>query len=484
MNVAHSHRSDDSDSEIAASQHRVSDPSISNPHPAAGTTSHRTSAHDGSHISTTLKDAQLQLEAIKQCNRLLEEKNAILEANKPSHKASKAPSQLLAFDEEVKMFAKKYGVMYEMYPPSTELLKKTLPSTPCLPFDRPARYASSAAEADALLSELHSVLPDHLHHLVPLNHFHKTLQQALEAGRSSELIKLRRVAGRIFGLSSDYFVTSSNRTYPLFPPILFPNTIIDTSNSTVFGNWKPLAQILKAVLMGKASLTSVKKGGPPRNFQNWGVSAITPRAIAWSATIAIFLLSPDTVFSQDGHGKSSGIQYKNLFYSFKKILVCCWDAPYLMKVRQHIEGHVFGAAKLPVDAPNGEDFTAQIALAMAGLQSNDVDHDLNSTPVGDLAQGTDITQSALNSPLSTPRLSTRTMPSEILPSDGSSAPPMPLPAPAIANQIQNSLVTDGDTELIDEGVTQTVDAEGHTRGQKKKKAVANQVSHKSVCQKK
>lgn len=154
-----------------------------------------------------------------------------------------------------------------------------------------------------------------------------------------------------------------------------------------------------------------------------------------------------------------------------------------MKIRQHIEGHVFGAAKLPVDAPDGEDFTAQIVLAMAGLQSNDVDHDLDSTPVGDLAQGTDITQSALNSPLSTPRLSTQTMPSEILPSDGSSAPPMPLPAPAIANQIQNSLVTDGDTEL-DEGVTQTVDAEGHTRGRKKKKAVANQVSRKSVRQKK
>ncbi|KAG1738318.1 uncharacterized protein EDB91DRAFT_1013993, partial [Suillus paluster] len=61
-----------------------------------------------------LKEAQLQLEAVKQRNRLLEEKNAILEANKPSRKTSKAPSQLVAFDEEVKMFAKKYGVMYEM----------------------------------------------------------------------------------------------------------------------------------------------------------------------------------------------------------------------------------------------------------------------------------------------------------------------------------------------------------------------------------
>ncbi|KAG1736664.1 uncharacterized protein EDB91DRAFT_1017634, partial [Suillus paluster] len=201
-------------------------------------------------------------------------------------------------------------------------------------------------------------------------------------GRSSKLIKLRQVGGRIFGLSSDYFVTSSKQdtvdelcrllgtipgshTYPPFPPILFPNAVVDASNSTVFGNWKPLAQILKAVLMGEASLTSVKKGGPPRNYKIWGVSTIMPGAIAWSTTIAIFLLSPDMVFSQDGHGKSSGIQYKNLFYSFKKILVCCWDAPYLTKIRCHIEGHIFGAAKLPVDAPDGKDFTVQIALAMA-----------------------------------------------------------------------------------------------------------------------
>jgi hypothetical protein len=132
---------------------------------------------------------------------------------------------------------------------------------------------------------------------------------------------LRRVGGCIFGLSSDYFVTSSKRdtidevcrllgttprshNYPIFPPVLFPNAVVDASNSTVFGNWKPLAQvhchffvyiqlltttmslqqILKAVLMGEASLTSVKKGGPPRNFKIWGVSTITPGAIAWSAT--------------------------------------------------------------------------------------------------------------------------------------------------------------------------------------------------------
>ncbi|KAG2112435.1 hypothetical protein DEU56DRAFT_762042 [Suillus clintonianus] len=418
-------RSEDSDSDAAASLRRhAPEPSISNP-------SHCTATHEDSRISTTLKEAQLQLEAVKQRNRLLEEQNTILEANKPSHKTSKVPSQLVAFDEEVKMFAKKYGVMYEMYPPSTELLKKTLPSIG-LSFDRPARYANSAAEADTLLSELRSVLPDHLHHLISSNHFHKTLQQALEAGRSSELIKLQRVGGHIFRLSSDYFVTSAKQD-------TIDELFVDTSNSTVFGNWKPLAQILKAVLMGEASLTSVKKGGPPRNHKIWGVSTITPGAIAWSATIIRYSLN------------------------------------------------IFGAMKLPVDAPDGEDFTAQIALAMAGLQSNDANKDLDSTPgPGDSAQGIEITQSPLNSPLLTPRLSV--VPE--IPSSGSSTPLILPLAPAVTVVDQNLPVFDdtGDVEL-NERVTGTIHAEdhaepeSHTQGRRKKKSGQAAVPRKSVRQK-
>ncbi|KAG1814600.1 uncharacterized protein BJ212DRAFT_1300417 [Suillus subaureus] len=115
--------------------------------------------------------------------------------------------------------------------------------------------------------------------------------------------------------------TPESHSYPLFPPILFPNTCPNTTNSTVFSNWRLLVQILKAVLMSEASLTSVKKGRPPRNLKIWGVLTITPGPMAWSATIAIFLLLPDTVFSQDSQGKNLGIQYRNLFYSFKKILI-------------------------------------------------------------------------------------------------------------------------------------------------------------------
>ncbi|KAG1884710.1 hypothetical protein F4604DRAFT_1919192 [Suillus subluteus] len=384
-------RSNDSDFQSSTPPHQCGfiQSSISNPNPRTNNTANSNHTSHSRKEAHTLRQIQLQLDAIKQHNQILEEQNMILEANQPTRKSSKAPSDLVAFDEEVKIFAKKYGVMYEMFPLNAELLKKALPvSIP--PSERAARYANSAAEEDALLSELYSILPQHLHHLVASNHFHKILQQSLEAGQSSEIIKLRRVGSRIFNLDSNYFLTSTKRdtikelcdllgttpghhSYPLFPPILFPDARPDTTNATVFGNWKPLAQILKAVLMGEASLTSVKKGGPPQNSKLWGVSTITPGALAWSATMAIFLLSPDTTFSQDGQGKNSGIQYKNLFHSFKKILVCCWSTPYLTKTRQHIKGHIFGAAKSPVNSPDSEDLTVQIALVMASLQANDAE---------------------------------------------------------------------------------------------------------------
>lgn len=49
--VSHSHRSDDSNSEIAVSQQHAPEPSISNPHVVVGATSHQTSAYGETRIS-------------------------------------------------------------------------------------------------------------------------------------------------------------------------------------------------------------------------------------------------------------------------------------------------------------------------------------------------------------------------------------------------------------------------------------------------
>ncbi|KAI5983620.1 hypothetical protein EDD15DRAFT_2129947, partial [Pisolithus albus] len=61
-----------------------------------------------------LRSAQLQLDIERTRNRELKEKNAVLEANKPQRSKKNVPPELLAYDSEIKMLAKKYGVTIEL----------------------------------------------------------------------------------------------------------------------------------------------------------------------------------------------------------------------------------------------------------------------------------------------------------------------------------------------------------------------------------
>ncbi|KAG2118281.1 hypothetical protein BD769DRAFT_1337912, partial [Suillus cothurnatus] len=211
--------------------------------------------------------------------------------------------------------------------------------------------------------------------------------------RSSEIKKLRNVAGNIFELPSKYFtdisydrasvpeiqkllgVTSAtNPTYTTFPPVLFPNLIEDKSLKTVFGNWALLAQILKAALRGVTSLHqgSSHGGGAHTNSQKWDIRQVTPGSIAWAAVITIFFLSPDTEFSGSGVGKKSNINYKELFYNYKRVLVTKWKSKRIEEIVAKINNYVFGAARTSTINTNHEDHTDAINRAMAAL---DVDTD-------------------------------------------------------------------------------------------------------------
>lgn len=52
---------------------------------------------------------------------------------------------------------------------------------------------------------------------------------------------------------------------------------------------------------------------------------------------AIFLLSPDTEFQKLGTGKSSGINYKDLFFHYKKLLLTKWDSRRIQTIVQNID---------------------------------------------------------------------------------------------------------------------------------------------------
>ena len=129
-------------------------------------------------MKQALKQAQLELDAVKEQNRLLQEKVCVAEANRlrKSTKAS-VPDALSAFDPEIQAIAKKFGVMTEMFPPAQDAL--SCPVTPGVSKASPAlseiigkgRYASPLAEEAAVLAELDSMLPPHIQEIRTLHHF-------------------------------------------------------------------------------------------------------------------------------------------------------------------------------------------------------------------------------------------------------------------------------------------------------------------------
>ncbi|KAG2108864.1 hypothetical protein DEU56DRAFT_711579, partial [Suillus clintonianus] len=308
-----------------------------------------------------VKNAQLENQALKERLRVVEEQNKILSTNKGRRKKDDAVADdILAFEAELKVCAKRYGLMVNMFPPLAALLKMTLPD-PALSFNTAARYATTGSQEIAVLAELYDTLPQHLHYLVPMNRFSNMFSKAVCAGRASELNKLRSVAGQIFELPQRYFAISFARDtepeirrllgttgnpgelYPTLPPMLFPGNTVDPSRKTLFGNWQLIAKTLSCCLKGRTSLSNEgrRQGGAPPNAVKWGVTAVTPGAVAWAIVANIFLLSPDQEFPQEGKGKTSRINYGALFAFFKELLICGWEKPRIKTITKHINTFVF-----------------------------------------------------------------------------------------------------------------------------------------------
>ncbi|KAG1886534.1 hypothetical protein F4604DRAFT_1917335 [Suillus subluteus] len=340
----------------------------------------------------TLRALQIQIQQLQQENKSIKEENKTLQAEKPKRKRRADTQHEFSIHEDtITIYARKYGMMVEMFP-SGELLNKKRPESPT-PFDCSERYTTAATEESAFLDELYRHFPESLHKIMQSSYFSDLVLKSIPDTRANEIKKLRGVTGDIFGLSSKYFtnphydraavpkiqrllgVTSAtNLTYKTFPPVLFPGLIEDKSLKTVFGNWELLARILKASLHGIASLHQESSGGGAHtNSLKWSVRQITPGSIAWVS--GIFLLSPDTEFSSTSTGKRSNISYRTLFHLYKKVLVMKWTTKCIVTIVTNINHYIFGAAKVSAfDSGKQEDYTDAIDLALAAL---DMDSDLD-----------------------------------------------------------------------------------------------------------
>ncbi|KAG2085139.1 hypothetical protein BD769DRAFT_1681804 [Suillus cothurnatus] len=314
----------------------------------------------------------LQLEVQRLCaeNRTLKEKNKVLLAEKPKRKQRvEAPDELVAHEQTISLYARKYGMTVEMFP-DNELLTKKLPDLPT-PFNiSHDRYKTAATQESAFLDELYSHFPERVHRAIQSVYFKDLVHKCISDARSNEIKKLRGVAGDIFDLPAKYFanpsfdrasvveiqkmlgVSGKTQAYKIFPPLLFPGLQEDTTLKTVFGNWILFAKILRASLHGVTSLHQEPCGGSKTNAWKWNFQQVTPGSIAWAAVIAIFLLSPDSEFPGSGVGKSSTIMGHEAHQEYHG---------------QYQQPH-FGAAKLSTLNPaGGEDFSDEINRAMLAL---------------------------------------------------------------------------------------------------------------------
>ncbi|KAG1865763.1 hypothetical protein DFJ58DRAFT_630961, partial [Suillus subalutaceus] len=338
-----------------------------------------------------LRETQLELQELKDVNKELTEENKILKANQPKRKkkGQNASEEHMAFDEEIRLCGRKYGACYEMFAPDRQLLQRPNPAF-APPLNEPSRYETQASAESALLAELFSLLPSHIHPLVADNHFADVFEDAMNSSRASEIKKLRSKAGLIFGLSEQYFAdiaydrasvpeiqcllgTSTSQRMPKpFPPVLFPNLVEDPSLKTVFGNWELFGKAIRILLWGENGLTALRAGGPPRNGNRWEVTSLTPGLLAWVGVVVsfcvIFLLSADKEFRYSGKGEMTKIQYSYMFTSYKKILVKNWNTEYTRDIVKKLNNYVFSRGLRTTNSMSDEeDFTAAMDRALAGV---------------------------------------------------------------------------------------------------------------------
>ncbi|KIK17451.1 hypothetical protein PISMIDRAFT_15086 [Pisolithus microcarpus 441] len=125
-------------------------------------------------LTEALRTTQLQLDVEQTHNCELKEQNTILEANKPKQARKNIPPKLLVYDGEIRILAKKYGVVTELFflrTPMTDAISQPYPvNTPS--FSTANHYATVLTEELSLVAELDASLPNHLHRIRNLNAFH------------------------------------------------------------------------------------------------------------------------------------------------------------------------------------------------------------------------------------------------------------------------------------------------------------------------
>lgn len=103
-------------------------------------------------------------------NKSIKEENKTLHADKPKRKRrANTQHEFSVHEDTITIYARKYGMMVEMFP-SSELLNKKRPASPTA-FNSSERYVTAAMEESAFLDELYHHFPESLHKVMESSYF-------------------------------------------------------------------------------------------------------------------------------------------------------------------------------------------------------------------------------------------------------------------------------------------------------------------------
>ncbi|KAH7904489.1 hypothetical protein BJ138DRAFT_1237336 [Hygrophoropsis aurantiaca] len=336
---------------------------------------------------TALKSSQVQFTEIRNMLRDLKLENATLKMNQPKRRAQPDDPNIITQNHEViQQLGKRFGVMYEAWAPDTGIFS-SVRSEDVDPNNAATRYLSTPARNAAILAEIYSITPRKLHGVVSHSSFISQFRHHLNNARGSHLTNLRNSAAELFDMPSTYFKRRQrdhqdkeelqkllkfkvdDKKYPRFSPMFYPNNV---KKDKLLFRVRLLVNILRVVLLGPSSLTSSKRGGPPGYASRWGIVTITPGAIAWAATMAKFLASPDESF--EPIGATSGIHYSEDFAEFKRLLIANSASPVTKSLIQFFNNGVLSGAmdnvmNIPMEA--GEEEELEMDEAMRAFEESE-----------------------------------------------------------------------------------------------------------------
>ncbi|QRW00088.1 hypothetical protein RhiJN_28106 [Ceratobasidium sp. AG-Ba] len=270
--------------------------------------------------ATPAQMRELQLDRTntkRQLTDVTRERDQLLTASKSKRRRSRYVDEPTSDDPKYDKAGKRCALMRQLW-----VLPELFETEPDPTYTAERRYNQDEPEMNKQgdLLDLLDSAPPLRQNLLQSVHFQRVqdLNKARDRKHNDEF-------KRLLGYRAREDRGQSGKRYHSLPPILYDNdaaAAAERTNEHIFRN-AILKRLFRACVFGPSTVSD-DRGPTDPNGQHvlariLGLKSITPGAIAFSATLARWAISPDDEFSEKG--KSSGIDYKKDYDKYKELIV-------------------------------------------------------------------------------------------------------------------------------------------------------------------